>query len=433
MSRPVFGFLAFTSGSYEGAIVRDMRLANALHRRGFKVVIYWLMESNSELVDPGIPQYTLARFLRYGRKRPSDFLDKVGAALTIFNPSRRRRFAQQHPHFVARLLRNFAASMSSGADDPKLVRRLENFMMRDGVTHLLPTFTMTCPIALAVKQRGRHPFDFLATFQGEEIFANYAQDIGRLEDYCAQLRKCVAASPWPAVAVSNDYAVRLRDEIGLDPARLVTIYPGIDLPADQTKPPFEALTEKLPGLNPDLPIVSYFGRQDTEKGLDLLLYAVKLLRERGIKMQLVICGGSSFGWSYQDVCRQIADHLRLPIFWKRRVSDRMRAAIYAYSRCIVYPSIHREPFGMVAAETMSYGTPVIVPDLGGITEAIRSDGMVGGLTFKVWNTQDLADQLQRILTDDQLHAELCANTRAIAKSFSTDVMTDSVLEHLGLK
>ena len=25
---PVFGFLAFTSGSYEGAIIRDMRLAN---------------------------------------------------------------------------------------------------------------------------------------------------------------------------------------------------------------------------------------------------------------------------------------------------------------------------------------------------------------------------------------------------------------------
>src|SRR6516165_5411588 len=33
---PVFAFLAFTSGSHEGAIIHHMRLANAFHERGFK-------------------------------------------------------------------------------------------------------------------------------------------------------------------------------------------------------------------------------------------------------------------------------------------------------------------------------------------------------------------------------------------------------------
>jgi glycosyltransferase involved in cell wall biosynthesis len=390
------------------------------------------MESNSDLVDPEIPQYTLGRSIRYWAGRPSDILDKLGAALNLFSPARRRRFIQQHPGLVARLLRNFTTSMADGADDPKLVRRLESFMIRDGVTHLLPTFTMTCPIAMAVKQRGRHPFEFVATFQGEEIFANYAKDAGRLEDYCAQLRRCVAGSPWPAVAVSNDYAIRLREEIGLDSNRLVTIYPGIELPGEQGKPPFDVLVKKFPGLDPVVPIVSFFGRQDTEKGLDLLLYAVRILREQKIDLQLLICGGSSFGWSYQEICRQIADHLRLKIFWKRRVSDEIRTAVYAYSRCVVYPSIHREPFGMVAAETMSHGTPVIVPDLGGITESIQSDGKFGGLTFKVWNTQDLAEQLRRLLTDAALYAVLAGNTRGIARNFSVEVMTDRVLGHLGL-
>ncbi|MDP9172299.1 MAG: glycosyltransferase family 4 protein [Planctomycetota bacterium] len=429
---PVFGFLAFTSGSYEGAIVRDMRLANVLHRRGFKVHIYWLMETNSELVDKEIPQHTLARFIRYWRRKPSGLLDTLGGALNIFNATRRRRFAQQHPAFVPTLLRNFARSMCDISDDPGIVSKLENFMMRDGVTHLLPTFTMTCPIALAVKERGRHTFEYLPTFQGEEIFSNYAQDIGRLDDFHAQLRRCVAASPWPAVAVSDDYAVRLQEEIALKPEQLVTIYPGIELPTEQTKPSFDVLTERFPGLNPKIPIVSYFGRQDTEKGLDLLLYSVRLLRDRGVPFQLLISGGSSFGWAYQEICRQIADHLRLQIFWKRRVTHEVRTAIYAYSRCIVYPSIHREPFGMVAAETMSHGTPVIVPNLGGITEAIRANGKIGGLMFNVWDTRDLADQIQRILTDDVLYSSLASNTREIARTFSAEVMADRVLAHLGL-
>jgi glycosyltransferase involved in cell wall biosynthesis len=98
----------------------------------------------------------------------------------------------------------------------------------------------------------------------------------------------------------------------------------------------------------------------------------------------------------------------------------------------VYPSIHREPFGMVAAEAMSFGTPVLVPDLGGITEVIAVDGRRGGLSFAAWDSRDLADQLQRLLTDDALRGELAANARGVAEHFSVKHMTDNVLAHMGI-
>src|ERR1700733_8432286 len=145
MPNPVFGFLALTSGAYEGAIVRDMRLANALHARGFKVVIYWAMETNRQLVDPGIPQRRLVSGLRYMRKRPSGLMERLGAATNIYPIQRRRRFIQQHPRFFANILTNFVRNMCDGADDPGLVQRLEKFMAADGVTHLMPTFVMACP------------------------------------------------------------------------------------------------------------------------------------------------------------------------------------------------------------------------------------------------------------------------------------------------
>lgn len=433
MAEAVFGFLAFTSGSFEGAIIRDMRLANELHRRGFKVVVYWMMDHNRELVDAGIRQRMLCRGTRYQFKRPCGFMDRFGAPAWLLPATARREFMQRHPKYVDRLMTNFCRSVCDGARrDQGVVSRLLRFMRKDGVTHLLPTFAMICPYALAAKQRGTHPFDYLVTFQGEEIFANYAQRIDRLDEYKQRLRECVEGSRWPAVAVSRDYIARLRGEMGIDENYMRPIYPGIELPRDGEAPAFEVLKPKFPHLTRDLPIVTYIGRQDSEKGIDLLLYAAKMLEAKGLHMQLVICGGTSFGQRYRDVIKHIAEHLRLSIHHRRRIPGQMRDALYAHSRCIVYPSIHREPFGMVAAEAMSHGTPVIVPDQGGIVEAVSLDGRAGGVTFKSWDSADLARQLERVLTDDALHAELARNTRSIAAGFTVGLMTDRVLEHLGV-
>jgi glycosyltransferase involved in cell wall biosynthesis len=433
-AQPVFAFLAFTSGSFEGAIVRDMRLANDLHRRGYKVVVYWGMESNRELVDKSIRQRVLCRGSRYMFKRPSGLFEKLSTPAFWFSPNQRREFMQRNPGFVDRLTENFVRNISctGGHSDMPLVRKLLKFMRADGVTHLLPTFAMVCPIALSAKQLHSHDFEYLVTFQGEEIFANYAQRIGKLEDYHQRLREAMNGSPWPAVAVSDDYIRRLNDEMGLDASKMRTIYPGIELPKTNEPPPFEVLKPKFPHLTRDLPIVTYIGRQDSEKGIDLLLYATRMLIEKGIRLQLVVCGGTTFGQRYRDVVKHIAEHLRLPIHHRRRIPQAMRDALYSYSRCIVYPSIHREPFGMVAAECMSQGTPVLVPDSGGITEAIRWDGKEGGLTFKSWDTADLARQLERLLVDEPLYQQLKNNTRSIASNFTTERMTDAVLAHLGL-
>ncbi len=450
MADTVIGFLAFTSGAYEGAIIRDMRLANALHRRGFKVVVYWMMESNRSLVDPEIAQRTLCSGMRYHFQKPSGVMDALGRLSRIWPTQRRRRFMQEHPDYINRLMSNCCRAICDG--DEGLSQRLLKYIKADGVTHLLPTFAMICPFAQrAAELSGSSTWKYLVTFQGEEIFANFAQRIGRLDEYHARLRHTITGSPWPAVAVSRDYIMRLSDEMGIDASQLRAIYPGIELPEaaphattlygdgsanlDLARSPDFALVKKIfPTLRPDVPIVTYLGRHDAEKGIDLLIYAARMVRERGHLLQLVCVGGSSFGDNYRGLCKQIAEHLRMNdiVFWKRRISDEMRAAIYRLSRVVAYPSIHREPFGMVAAEAMSHGTPVLVPDHGGIQEIIEANGQRGGLTFKSWDSGDLADQLNRMLADDALYLQLSANTRGLAANFSVDRMADRVLEHIGL-
>ena len=46
--------------------------------------------------------------------------------------------------------------------------------------------------------------------------AAYADELGRREDYCRQLREVVEHSPWKAIAVSRDYIDRLGEEMGID-------------------------------------------------------------------------------------------------------------------------------------------------------------------------------------------------------------------------
>ncbi|MDD5581181.1 MAG: glycosyltransferase family 4 protein [Methylobacter sp.] len=433
IDNPTFAFVTIGSGSYLGSTVRDLTLANDLHRRGYKVVVYWMLECNPDLVDDGIKQRILCHGTRYQFQRPSEFLDRVIGWLLFLPPLKFRVKVTQGllTGYVDRLLKNLIRSLNETPEgDAQLVKRLLKYMAQDQVDYLMMSFASISPLALAAKKNGSHPFDYLVTFQGDEQFANYARRAGLSDQYQQRLDEVIRCSPWPAIAVSQDYLNRLVDEMGVDEARLRVLYNGVELPKRDGKPPFSILKTVFPELKENIPIVSYVGRQDTEKGIDLLLYATKLLEAHKIPMQLVICGSTAKGKSYERMITDLADHLGLNIHHVGSVAPEIRDALYAHSHCMVYPSVNREAFGLVSAEAMSQGTPVLVPDYGGITEVIRCGEKVAGLTFKTWDSGNLARQLERLLTDEKLYKELAENTRAIASRFSAEQMTDAVLEHI---
>jgi len=429
-----FAFITMGSGGYLGSTVRDLALANALHRRGFKVVVYWMMELNEDMVDAGIKQRTLCRGTRYHFQRPSEFLDRVvGPPLFLLPKNLRVQLVQGRIGYVDRLVANLIHSLyAQPIADRALVQRLIGFIARDKITHLVMSFTSLGPLALDAKRLGDRHFDYLLTFQGDEQFAVHAQHLGLLAPYRERLNDVLLHSPWPAIVVSHDYVNRLVDEMNVDRSRLQVIYNGIELPAQKEKPDFAQLQSVFPGLVKNIPIVSYVGRQDSEKGIDLLLYAARLLAARKIPLQLVICGSTAKGTSYKKVIADLADHLGLSLHHTGSVSPQIRDALYAHSHCVVYPSVNREPFGLVVAEAMSHGTPVLVPDYGGIGEVIRHDEKAGGLTFKTWDSGDLARQLERFLVNEELYGMLAENTRTIAARFSMANMTNNVLAHIGI-
>jgi glycosyltransferase involved in cell wall biosynthesis len=51
------------------------------------------------------------------------------------------------------------------------------------------------------------------------------------------------------------------------------------------------------------------------------------------------------------------------------VSDEDRNRLFAVADCAVFPSLY-EPFGIVALEAMALGCPVVVSDVGGLSEVV---------------------------------------------------------------
>lgn len=433
---PTFGFLLF-GGAVAGAQISHVRLANELVRRGYPVHAWWAMDwPRKSGLHPEIAQRWLFSSSRYGgvtRVRSID--DFIGRSFTsLTTDSRRDRIVQHFPSFIDRHICALVRRICQGVDDDqRLIRRFASELTRARVTHVLPTLEALAPFAIVARRHVPHELKYLLTFQGYELYANFARNIGQEARFYELLAEAVRQSDWPAITVSAAYSARINAEIGISPESLKVIPPGVPtrgvLDFDRAT---TLVTETFPEHRRELPLVSYVGRRDAEKGLDLLLYAARILRARGVKLQLAICGPTSFGTQYAQACRQIATNLREPVLWSDFVSDEVRSAIFRISRAVVYPSIHAEPFGMVPVEAMAQGVPVVVPDTGGVAGLIRVGDRQAGLCFKSWDTGDLALQLERLLSDDSVHRELAADAPAIAEHFSVERHGERILDHLGL-
>jgi len=439
---PVFGFILF-GGPISGALLRDLRLANELARRGYEVHLWWAMDKSREVhVEAGMTQHWLMHGYRHypsllGGWATRGMRDAIGRAITALTGDiRRANFVQKRPGVLGKTVQGLLRAIGAGIErDRPLISRFSRQLDEAGVTHLLPMLAVFCPIVQKAIERTRQPIEYLVTFQGYELYLNYASQIGYEQTFHQLFSQAVADSRYPAIAVSEDYRQRVLDEIGLDESAVVAIPPGVELPEQRDRAEAHrelAVRFRDRDFDPELPLVTYVGRQDSEKGIDLLLYAAAILQRRGLAVQLAVVGPTLFDSRYGQVCKQIARNLRLPVVFGRQVSNNHRLRLMAASRCVVYPSIHREPFGMVAAESASLGTPAVVPDYGGVAGAIEANGKQAGLTFEVWDSGSLAEAIQKLIEDEALWRQLHEAGPAVADHYSVPNLANRVLTHLGL-
>jgi glycosyltransferase involved in cell wall biosynthesis len=144
--------------------------------------------------------------------------------------------------------------------------------------------------------------------------------------------------------------------------------------------------------------ILFAGFLNYTKGIDVLLDAVALLRDRGEPGRLVLAGGSF----YRNTRRQ-EEELRLRaatlalgdrVTFAGRKPQEELARLMADSAVVVLPS-RAESFGAVLVEALACGTPVVATRCGGPEDIVTPE--VGELV-PVGNTEALADALSRVLS-----------------------------------
>jgi glycosyltransferase involved in cell wall biosynthesis len=156
------------------------------------------------------------------------------------------------------------------------------------------------------------------------------------------------------------------------------------------------------------PMVLVVGSHEPRKNHMAVLHAAEVLWRRGRSFTVTFVGGNS--WHSEDFVSRLADLLAAgrPIQSLSNLSDSKLWAAYRLARCVVFPSFN-EGFGLPVAESLASGTPVITSNFGSMREVTTAGG--GVLLIDPRADSELVTALDRLITDDVLHARLSAQAR----------------------
>lgn len=144
----------------------------------------------------------------------------------------------------------------------------------------------------------------------------------------------------------------------------------------------------------------FVGRLVTEKGLDLLLTALKELQ---IPVGLTIVGAGPELAAMQELTARLGLRQQVDFTGARRGADLV--ALLQQHKILVVPSRYAEPFGVVALEGIACGCAAVGSSGGGLPEAIGPCG----LTFPNGDAVALAARLEKLLGQANERARLTAN------------------------
>ena len=151
--------------------------------------------------------------------------------------------------------------------------------------------------------------------------------------------------------------------------------------------------------------VCFAGLLMGSKGAHTLVEALIQLKNKGLSVQASLAG-DSFQMGYREHLEQSLKQHNLDgaVQFVGQLKRQALARFYALHHVGVFPSIHPEAFGIVAAEMMASGLAVVSSGVGGAGELIE-DGRTG-LRFMPGNSQDLARCLMRLASDVALLHDL---------------------------
>jgi phosphatidylinositol alpha-mannosyltransferase len=181
--------------------------------------------------------------------------------------------------------------------------------------------------------------------------------------------------------------------------------------------------EPLPGWPGQGGSIGFLGRMDEpRKGLSVLLKAFELLAPERPGLRLLIAGGSG---DAEDQLQKVPVALRDRVVVLGAVSDEDKVRMLHSVDVFCSPNTGGESFGIVTAEAMAAGVPIVASDIDAFRQVLRN-GEAGEL-FTTGDPSDLARAAARLLDDPARRAALSKAALAAVAQYDWSVVARDVL------
>jgi phosphatidyl-myo-inositol alpha-mannosyltransferase len=214
------------------------------------------------------------------------------------------------------------------------------------------------------------------------------------------------------IAVSEEARTVVVQHLGGDP---VVIPNGLYVDRFTGVPP-------RPDWRGDGGTLSFLGRLDEpRKGLPVLLEAWPTIHRERQGTRLLVAGRGDV----EEIRRSIPPDCRDDVTFLGGVSDEDKVAMFASSDLYIAPHTGGESFGIVLAEAMAAGTPVLASELVAF-RAVLEEGRLGALV-PVGDADALAKSALDLLADPARLDQLRDAARAAVRRYDWSIVADEVL------
>jgi phosphatidylinositol alpha-mannosyltransferase len=190
-------------------------------------------------------------------------------------------------------------------------------------------------------------------------------------------------------------------------------------------PEFFADPEPLDGWKADGPTVLFVGRLEPRKGLAYLVRAFLRLKPAFPRLRLLVVGRDD-RHTQDRAMAMVPSRLRTDLVFVGSVPQADLPSYYASADVFCAPSLGGESFGIVLAEAMAVGLPVVCSDIGGYRDVVR-DG-TDGLLVPPRDPEALAEALAGLLDNPARLAAMGQAAANAARRYAWEVVAGQVVE-----
>ncbi len=226
------------------------------------------------------------------------------------------------------------------------------------------------------------------------------------------------------IAISESVRKRTID-LGCSPSKIKTIYNGIHVPSQITNR--STLFIEKTGWPTDVCILGITGQMTETKGAMDVIESFNQLSKLNTKTRLVI-GGKPIEPFHTQLKNKIEEFkLTKEVFFSGWLPD--AKDFFRNIDIFILASRHDEGFGLVVAEAMAEGKPVVSTDSGGSVEII--DNGKSGIIISKNNIQQMTEKLHELSVDEILRQRIgrAAHLR-IENHFNLETQSKVLMNYL---